>query len=115
MIPEELNKIVINLVSNACDAVLDKKKKNVNFEAKIKIATKLINKQLIELVVQDNGEGISAELANVIYNPFETTKTPGKGVGLGLHIVYDLVTKNGGQIWWERKTGMTQFIVKTSR
>ncbi len=111
IILEDLESIANNLIDNACDAVFEKKKKEVGFEGKIKIFTKLINRQLIELIVQDNGEGIPPKIAKSIYNPFGSTKRPGGGMGLGLFITYDLVKKNGGRIRWERKTGLTRFIV----
>jgi CHASE2 domain-containing sensor protein/nitrogen-specific signal transduction histidine kinase len=108
---KDLNKVASNLISNACDAVLARSQKEVEFSAKIVVVTKAINHRKIELIVADNGEGISPKIANSIYLPFETSKRTRGGVGLGLHIVYEVLKNNRGQIRWERKDGMTRFIV----
>lgn len=52
----------------------------------------------INAVVADNGHGISPEHLNQIYDPFFTTKPVGMGTGLGLYVVYRIVTKHGGNI-----------------
>ena len=51
-----------------------------------------------ELICEDTGCGISEKNKNHLFNPFFTTKEPGKGPGLGLFIVYSEVEKLGGTI-----------------
>jgi adenylate cyclase len=112
IIVEDLTKILVNLVNNACDAVLEKKKtKGEEFQPTIGVSTRLLNEHFVEISVQDNGEGISPLIAKKIYEPFATTKIPGQGTGLGLYITYDLIKKNGGQIQWFVEAGRTKFNV----
>jgi signal transduction histidine kinase len=109
---EDFTKIFINLINNACDAVLEKReKKGEEFHPTIGVATQLLDEHFLKITVWDNGEGISPLIASTIYEPFATTKSAKQGTGLGLYITYDLVKKNGGQICWERVAGVTQFIV----
>jgi len=107
------NQILINLLNNACDAVFEKKRKiGEEFQPKIVVTTQLLDDNSIEITVQDNGEGISPKIAEVIYEPFQTTKPTGKGTGLGLFMTYDLVMRSRGQIQWVREGDMTNFIVR---
>ncbi len=59
-----------------------------------------INDQTCTLIYSDNGEGISEEHLPHVFNPFYTTKKGQGSTGLGLHIIYNIVTQNlGGQIY----------------
>jgi signal transduction histidine kinase len=55
--------------------------------------------------VQDNGVGIPDDKLGVVFDPFYTTKPPGKGTGLGLNVVYRILTKYRGNISVESKVG----------
>ncbi|MCX5680529.1 MAG: HAMP domain-containing sensor histidine kinase [Candidatus Omnitrophica bacterium] len=56
--------------------------------------------------MKDTGSGISEDKIIQLFNPFFTTKDPGKGTGLGLFIVRQVVEKNGGRIYLkETKVG----------
>jgi signal transduction histidine kinase len=57
------------------------------------------------LEVKDNGDGIPKEYLAKIYDPFFTTKGEGKGVGLGLAVVYGIVESHGGEIEVDTKVG----------
>ncbi|QZY54223.1 ATP-binding protein [Crassaminicella profunda] len=86
---ESLKHIIINLVSNAIDAM----PKGGFFKI---ICEKKENNLLI--ICRDTGMGIKKEDIEHIFNPFYTTKAPGKGTGLGLYITYNEIQKLGGVI-----------------
>ncbi len=57
------------------------------------------------LEVKDDGEGMAPELKERVFEPFFTTKEEGKGVGLGLAVVYGIVQAHGGDIEVESTPG----------
>ena len=87
----QLEQVVINLLTNARDAVAEAA------ERWIQLTTKL-DGEIVRLIVADGGPGISAELEQRIFDPFFTTKEVGKGTGLGLSIAYGIVTDHDGTI-----------------
>ncbi|WP_041718966.1 ATP-binding protein [Alkaliphilus oremlandii] len=84
-----LHHILLNLIDNSIDAMPEGGEINI-------ICTN--KKKAIEIVFSDTGEGISKESLENIFHPFYTTKNVGKGIGLGMYIVYNEVRKNGGEI-----------------
>jgi PAS domain S-box-containing protein len=69
------------------------------------LSTKLL-KEMIEVKVIDNGVGIPQKHLNQIFDPFFTTRNFGEGKGLGLNIVYRIMTRYGGSINVESKEGV---------
>ena len=70
-------------------------------------------KDFVEIKVSDSGVGISPKYLNQIFDPFFTTKKIGEGTGLGLNIVYRIVTKHEGTIEIESTEGVgTTFTIK---
>jgi signal transduction histidine kinase len=55
--------------------------------------------------VTDNGVGIPADKVSLVFDPFYTTKPPGRGTGLGLNVVYRILTKYRGSIQVESEVG----------
>jgi signal transduction histidine kinase/predicted CoA-binding protein len=104
----ELNQVWTNLLDNAVDAVDERRAKN---EAVITIKTSThLDWLLVE--IEDNGSGIPPEIKDKIFNPFFTTKAPGKGTGLGLDISYQIVAeKHRGDIKVYTKENSTCFRV----
>ena len=101
---ESVEIILINLITNAADAITD--------QGKIKVFCSN-DGQAVQLIVNDNGGGISPEVMDEIYNPFFTTKKKREGNGLGLYIVYNEVQKMGGDIKAESEVGKgTTFYIK---
>lgn len=94
---ESLKHILINLIQNAADAVSGPL-------GKIFISARLDEADMLEIRCNDNGCGIKEDMGN-LFNPFFTTKDPGKGTGLGLYIVYSEVENLGGTIEVESKEG----------
>ena len=113
VIPQDIGRVILNLINNAFYAVSEKKNKSNNgYEPTVLITTKKINDK-IELKVKDNGEGISPKVLDKIFQPFFTTKPTGQGTGLGLSLSYDIITKgHGGDIKVETKEGEgSEFII----
>ena len=89
---------MLNLLSNARDAVLEKKnKQNADFGMIVRIKSYREN-QFVILEVIDNGIGIRNEEINNIMLPFYTTKDTGKGTGLGLSISYQIIKEMNGTL-----------------
>ena len=113
VIAGDLNQIIVNLLNNACDAVFEKKDRvGSEFEPTILVTTNIIENQGIEIEVIDNGDGIPTEIVEHIFEPFNTSKEPGKGTGLGLFLVYDLVKQNQWDISWKRENELTKFSLR---
>lgn len=99
-----MNQILMNLVSNAVDAV-DPQAGKIGVSA-VDQGTD------IQLSVSDNGSGIPPEVKARIFDPFFTTKEVGKGTGLGLHIVKKEVERAGGKLTVASEVGKgTTFTV----
>jgi len=86
---EEIQQIFLNLLTNAVQAMEGK--------GKLIISTQAQNGNVLA-TIRDTGPGIPQEYLSKIYDPFFTTKEQGKGTGLGLNIVHQLVVKYGGHI-----------------
>jgi signal transduction histidine kinase len=83
------NQAVMNLVSNAIDAV--------DGEGDIRVATS-VRDGTFELRVDDNGCGVPSEVRERVFEPFFTTKPVGRGTGLGLSITHSIAERHGGTI-----------------
>lgn len=94
VMPQEVGRVILNLITNAFYAVKDKQKtmSKESFEPTVSVKTKRENNHII-LTVSDNGPGIPAEVQDRIFEPFFTTKPTGEGTGLGLSMSYDIITK----------------------
>jgi len=86
----EMQQVFINLIINAIHAMEEKGGKLILSCYK--------NDDSIKAVITDTGIGIKKDYLSQIYNPFFTTKPVGKGTGLGLYVVYKIVTKYNGHI-----------------
>ncbi len=87
---DELRQVAINLLSNAIQAIRG--------PGRILITTHPARRGRIPLAVADTGVGIARQNVPRIFDPFFTTKPTGDGTGLGLSVVYGIVTKHGGTI-----------------
>lgn len=119
IVPQDLGRVIMNLLTNAFYAVSEKKlldsEKGIKYEPTVSIRTKKLVSG-IEIRVSDNGNGIQKTVADKIFQPFFTTKPSGKGTGLGLSLSYDIVTKgHGGVLSMETRVGPdhpgTTFII----
>ena len=103
----QLNQVFMNILGNAIDALA-----KVELP-QIQISTTLMGDQ-IEIVLSDNGAGISEEARSHIFDPFFTTKPIGEGTGMGLSISYQIVTdRHGGSISCKSTPGKgTSFTIQ---
>ena len=109
--PQDISRVLLNILSNACDAIAEKSKKNQNYKGLIYLKTKK-TPPWAKIVIRDNGPGIPLPVKEKIFNPFFTTKATGQGTGLGLSLVHDIVVKNSAKITAESKEGeFTEFCV----
>ncbi|MEJ7626845.1 MAG: ATP-binding protein [Ferruginibacter sp.] len=105
IIPQDIGRVVLNLLTNAFYAVDEKKKTGIeNYEPTVSISTKKIGDN-VEIRVSDNGNGIPPKALDKIFQPFFTTKPTGQGTGLGLSLSYDIVKAHGGEITVESAGG----------
>jgi len=101
--PAPLNQVVMNLVSNALDAVDGNGQVNVRTER---------DQETYRIIVADDGPGLAAGIRDRIFEPFFTTKPVGKGMGLGLAISYRIVQSHEGMIEVEPREGRgVRFVV----
>jgi|GEM_PF-6428126 len=90
----EFKQVVINLLSNAKDAIVD----NAKDKREINIKT-YDNDGFITITMEDTGSGIASEIMDRIFEPYFTTKEQGKGTGIGLYMSKQLVERHiGGTI-----------------
>jgi signal transduction histidine kinase len=85
----QLVQVFVNLINNACDAS--------NSDGVITIKGELIADQA-QISVCDSGTGIDPAIKEQVFEPFFTTKEVGRGTGLGLSLVYSIVTNHGGRV-----------------
>jgi signal transduction histidine kinase len=112
VIPQDIGRVILNLITNAFYAVTEKKKLNLTgYEPVVSVSTRKRN-NLIEVSVKDNGNGIPQKVLDKIFQPFFTTKPTGQGTGLGLSLSYDIVKAHGGELKVETKEGEgSEFII----
>ena len=103
---DRLEQVLLNLAANAIDAMPD--------GGRLTIALRgLSDPARLELVVTDTGTGIPADQLAAIFEPFVTTKAPGKGTGLGLAVVRSIVREHGGSIRVSSEVGQgTAFVIE---
>jgi signal transduction histidine kinase len=106
VIPQEIGRVILNLINNAFYAVTEKRKQGVpGYEPMVRVSTRKIPGK-VELKVTDNGNGIPLKVVEKIFQPFFTTKPTGEGTGLGLSLSYDIITKgHGGELRLDTKEG----------
>ena len=98
IIPQDIGRVILNLITNAFYAVNEKTKQNITgYEPIVDVSTKKEGKNVL-ITVKDNGNGIPKSIVDKIFQPFFTTKPTGQGTGLGLSLSYDIVKAHGGAL-----------------
>ena len=116
VVPQDLGRVFLNMVSNACDATEARRQAMAAQGEPYAPALRIVSRrcaETIEIRIRDNGDGIPPEIVDKIFVPFFTTKPPGKGTGLGLAMSGDIVRKHGGAVRVETEPGaFTEMIVE---
>ncbi len=106
----ELQQVFVNLVKNAVEAVGEHYGEDGGGRVFVTCGK---TEKHVWARVEDNGPGIDTEGRSVIFDPFYTTKPPGRGTGLGLNIVYRICTKYRGTVAVEdAEGGGSAFLVR---
>ena len=113
VIPQDIGKVLLNLMNNAFYAVNEKSKQGVaGYEPIVEVSTKKQGNSVL-IGVKDNGNGIPQKILDKIFQPFFTTKPTGQGTGLGLSLSYDMVKAHGGELSVKTKEGEgSEFILQ---
>ena len=100
----ELNQVWTNLVDNAVDAMDGRGTLTIR-------AGRDPDGDGVAVSICDSGPGIPADVRPRLFEPFYTTKPPGKGTGLGLHISHNVIARHGGRMDVESEPGRTCFEI----
>lgn len=111
--PVQLEQVIINLATNARDAIQKNGVLVISTDKVMISETGTGFREYAVISVKDNGSGIEESKIKKIFEPFFTTKEEGKGTGLGLYIVSDIIAKHHGFIECKSEPGVgTEFIIK---
>lgn len=116
VIPQDLGRVFVNMVSNACYATNEKRLAAVaagqSYFPTLTVSSQRDEENII-IRIKDNGSGMPPEVAEKIFNPFFTTKPTDQGTGLGLAISNDIVRQHGGLIRVNTEPGeFTEMIIE---
>ncbi len=100
----ELNQVWTNLIDNAIDALESTENKELKIET-------FRQGEFVNVNIIDNGKGIPEDIQSKIFDPFFTTKAIGKGTGLGLDVVHQIITQHNGAVKVTSSPGNTTFNV----
>jgi len=92
----QLQQVFLNIISNAIDAI----GKNGRVEIETSSSDSIIN-----VLISDNGPGLTEAQQKKVFDPFYTTKQTGKGTGLGLWVTYSIIEKLGGAVFLTSRIG----------
>jgi len=99
---EELELAILNLVNNSLDAM--------SAGGALTVTARSVDARL-RIEISDTGRGIDPDLLPRIFEPWVTTKPPGRGTGLGLSITRDVISRHGGTITASSEPGRTTFTI----
>jgi len=106
VIPQDLSRAVLNVMSNACYTVWRKSQSaGGDYKPCIDVAVRMED-QVLYITISDNGEGMTDEVKERLFENFFTTKPVGEGTGLGMSITRDIIEKKlGGKVTFTSTEG----------
>ncbi|MBU0970351.1 MAG: PAS domain-containing protein [Proteobacteria bacterium] len=108
---DQIQQVCMNLISNAIESMSGREKKQLTIKTFRKDREKAVGFE-----IGDTGTGIPQEVIPKIFEPFFTTKRKGKGVGLGLSVVYGIIEEHGGSVYVDSTPGKgTRFLITLYR
>ena len=118
VVPQDLGRVFLNMVANACDATDEKRRTEGEQQQEggpyvptLWISSKREAERVV-IRIKDNADGMPPEVVEKIFTPFFTTKPAGKGTGLGLAMSADIVREHGGAIEVNTEPGaFTEMVI----
>ena len=106
VIPQDLSRAILNLMNNACYTVWNKSQTaGDEYKPEVTVSVKQADNHIV-ITLKDNGEGMSDEVKERLYENFFTTKPVGQGTGLGMAITRDIIeNRHHGTISFESTEG----------
>ena len=93
----QIEQVLINLVRNSVEAI---REANTD-DGKVIVETRILADGSMEITVADNGPGIAADMIDKMFNPFQTSKA--SGMGMGLSISRSIIEAHGGKLWADKQ------------
>ncbi len=104
--PTQIVQVLVNLINNACDAIINLPEKWIRVDVSI------TDDQKAQIAVTDSGHLVDQKIISKLMEPFFTTKEVGKGTGLGLSISHSIIAEHLGEFSFDRKASNTTFIIR---
>ena len=92
----QIEQVLINLIKNSVEAIMGAGIE----EGRVEIASQFTEENSVEISVADNGPGISAGIAGILFDPYQTSKE--SGMGMGLSISRSIVEAHNGKLWVDK-------------
>ena len=107
VIPQDLSRAVLNVMNNACYTVWNKTQtSDGSYQPEVSVSVEAQEGHIV-ITLKDNGEGMSEETKQRLFENFYTTKPVGQGTGLGMAITRDIIeNKLGGQLSFDSTEGI---------
>lgn len=103
--------VILNLISNAKDAIISKQEEKPNLHGFIKIISKKENDYIVIEII-DNGISVDETIIEKIFEPYFTTKEQGKGTGMGLYMSKEIISSMNGELIFLKTNNEKKFVIR---